>query len=421
MAIKSFNYNFDKNANYLLACSYGPDSMALCDMLYKAKCKFVICFVNYHKRPESDQEQIDITKYCEDKKIRLEILDTKGLKVEGNFQEWARETRYAFFQRMYKKYNAVGVFVAHHQDDLIETYLLQKERKGNVKEYGMSEITALREMCVIRPLLMYTKADLLEYCKENMVPYSIDMSNFEDKYLRNRIRHTVIDNLSEIDRENIIQEIKDANNKIADINDRVENKVVFGSELDIRVLISLEPGEFTTALYNFVAKSPVHIDLSAGRISEIRKVLLSRTPNVQMKLAEGVYLIKEYDVITLGLDEGNDVKEYSYVLEKPGVLNTVEFDLDFSMGAEDRKISIEDYPLTIRSARPDDLVEVGHHFCEARRLFIDWKVPTKYRKMWPVFVNKSGRIIYVPRYRKTFVDNHKSKFVIKFTHTKEIK
>jgi len=59
--------------------------------------------------------------------------------------------------------------------------------------------------------------------------------------------------------------------------------------------------------------------------------------------------------------------------------------------------------------------------CELRRVFIDWKVPTKYRKVWPIFCNKNGKVIYVPRYRKTFIDNHKSKFIIKFTNTKEIK
>ena len=47
--------NLDKNKKYLLACSFGPDSMALCEMLRQEKCNFSIAHVNYHLREESDQ------------------------------------------------------------------------------------------------------------------------------------------------------------------------------------------------------------------------------------------------------------------------------------------------------------------------------------------------------------------------------
>ena len=405
---------------YLLACSYGPDSMALFDKLYKAKVKFVVCFVNYHKRKEAEQEQKDITKYCKKMGVKLEICDTKKIKRTGNFQEWAREVRYDFFQKMYKKYNASGVFIAHHQDDLIETYLMQKQR-GRVREYGMNEISTLKDMIVIRPLLMYKKSDLLKYCRDNHVPYSIDMSNFETNYLRNKIRKEVIAHLNEIDRENILREIHDLNMEQHQFIEQVQNKITIGHELEIRELIALDKHEFAEVLIEFVSFAPKHIDMSAGRIAEIRKLCLATAPNISMPLADGIYLVKEYDILTLGIDENNNLKEYSYILKKPGKLSTPEFDIDFSKGAEERKICNNDYPITIRSPKEGDEVEIGHHMCELRRVFIDWKVPTKYRKVWPVFVNKHGKVIYVPRYRKTFVDNHKSIFKIKFTNTKEIK
>lgn len=418
----NFNYKFNKDKNYILACSYGPDSMALFDMLYKAKCHFIVCFVNYHKRKESDDEQKHIMNYCKKLGVKIEVLDTKNLKEVGNFQEWARDVRYDFFEKNYNKYHAEGVFVAHHQDDLIETYLMQKMRKGHVKEYGLNEISMLRNMIVIRPLLMYTKEDLQDYCREYRVPYSIDMSNFETKYLRNKIRKDVINHLTEIDRENILKEIHDLNMEQEDFVKNIESKVRIANELEIRELIALDKDEFAEVLIEFMEiNSPRHIDLSTGRISEIRKLCLSQTPNIQMELAEGINLVKEYDIITLGFDEINNFKEYSYVLKKPGKLSTPEFDIDFTHGADERKIYDRHYPITIRSPKPGDIVEIGHHMCELRRVFIDWKVPTKYRKVWPVFCDKNGKVIYVPRYRKTFVDNHKSTFIIKFTNTKEIK
>ncbi|MCQ2792047.1 MAG: tRNA lysidine(34) synthetase TilS [Bacilli bacterium] len=417
-----FSYKFSPQKNYILACSFGPDSMALFDMLYQAKCHFVVCFVNYHKRKESDMEQKNITAHCKKLGVKLEVLDTKGMKQVGNFQEWARELRYDFFNRVYKKYHAAGVFVAHHQDDLIETFLMQKMRKGHVKEYGLNETSMLRNMIVIRPLLMYTKQDLLDYCREHQVPYSIDMSNFETKYLRNQIRRNVINRLTEIDRENILKEIHDLNMEQEEFVSGIEKKIRIANELEIRELIALDRDEFAEVIIQFVnSNSPKHVDISAGRIQEIRKLCLSQSPNIEMPLTKGVSLVKEYDIITLGVDEIDNFKAYSYILKKPGKLSTPEFDVDFTHGAEERKIFPEDYPIKIRSPKPGDTVEIGHHICELRRVFIDWKVPTKYRKVWPVFCNKKGKVIYVPRYRKTFVDNHKSTFVIKFTNTKEIK
>jgi len=416
-----FSYKFSKNKQYILACSFGPDSMALFDMLYKAKCKFTVCFVNYHKRKEADEEQINITKYCKKLGIEIRILDTKGMEVEGNFQEWAREVRYDFFQKVYREKNAAAVFVAHQQDDLIETYLMQKMRKGHVKEYGMNEVSMLRDMIVVRPLLMYTKQDLLDYCRERRVPYSIDMSNFETKYLRNQIRKDIVSHMTEIEREKILREIHDLNMEQKEFIENVEKKITITNELEIREIMALNKDEFAQVLIEFVKTSPIHIDMSAGRIQEIRKLCLSPTPNINMPLAKGVYLLKEYDILTLGFGEETEGKEYSYVLAKPGKLETPEFDLDFSKGADERKIYDRHYPITIRSPKNGDIVELGHHMCELRRVFIDWKVPAKYRKVWPVFLDKTGKIIYVPRYRKTFVDNHKSKFIIKFTNTKEIK
>ena len=83
------------------------------------------------------------------------------------------------------------------------------------------------------------------------------------------------------------------------------------------------------------------------------------------------------------------------------------------MGAEDRKIAIKDYPLTIRSHLCGDEYIVGGNLCYIRRLFIDWKMPSRLREKWPVVVSSSGNIVYVPRYRKSFIDTHKSVFKIK--------
>jgi tRNA(Ile)-lysidine synthase len=405
-------FKFKPNRNYLVACSYGPDSMALLDMVQKSGIKPIVCHVNYHAREESQAEEDALREYCNQRGLTFECLDASKIKVQGNFEAWAREVRYMFFKQMYVKYNADCLFVGHQQDDLIETYLLQKQRNNVVQHYGLKEVSTRQGMKVVRPLLIYTKQDLLDYCKENQVPYSIDVTNFQTKYLRNKIRHDVINKMTEEERDSILNTINDENKELDNFVENLNEKLTIGNELDIRTILAFSPREFGDTLMKFVNQTKKFINLSAGQIQEIRKMCLSTQPNISIQIAKGYYIIKEYDVLVVAKD--SDFIPYSYILEKPGILDTKEFYIDFSMGADDRKISLKDYPLTIRSPLAGDEYIVGGNLCYVRRLFIDWKMPARLREMWPVVTSASGKIIYVPRYRKEFVDTHKSVFKIKF-------
>ena len=113
----------------------------------------------------------------------------------------------------------------------------------------------------------------------------------------------------------------------------------------------------------------------------------------------------------LGTVLGRDYSKllYSYQLESPTTLETPNFSLDFSMGAEDRGITADDYPLTIRTVLPTDRFVV-HGFNEpVVSLFSTWKMPVRLRYVWPIFVNKNGKVVYVPRYRRYFREYHTSK------------
>lgn len=411
----TLSYKFDLDENYLVAVSFGPDSMALLDLLLKNNVHVIVCHVNYHKRDVSNSEAEALKEYCAQRNITFEYLDTEGMVVEGNFQEWAREIRYDFFERMYNKYDAAGIVVAHHQDDLIETYLIQKNRKPLVKQYGLNGVSKLRGMTVIRPLLNYTKEDLLEYNLENCVPFSMDMSNFETNYLRNQIRRDVIAKLSPNEREAYLEEIFENNVRHKKFLDELKDKVQIDNELDIREIIALTKEEFQETINQFVETSGEHIDISSGRIEEIRKMCLSNKPNIAMDLGKGISIVKEYDVLVLS--RYKEIKPYSYTFDAPTKFQCPEFEIDFTDGALDRNIKKTSYPITIRSPKQDDEYFIGDNRCHLTRLFIDWKMPLRLRRMWPVVVDKNGSIIYIPRYRKNYAkdDGHTSKFVIKIT------
>ena len=155
--------DLDKTKKYLLACSFGPDSMALFDMLLKEGYYFSVAHVNYHKRDISNFEEESMRKICLDNNIKCFVLDTSKLPShKGNFQNWARVVRYKFFAEVLKKENLDAVLVAHHLDDLIETYEMQKSRNLVVDYLGLKESTIINDVPIIRPLLEYTKKELNE-------------------------------------------------------------------------------------------------------------------------------------------------------------------------------------------------------------------------------------------------------------------
>ncbi|MBR1847295.1 MAG: tRNA lysidine(34) synthetase TilS [Bacilli bacterium] len=405
------DYKFSKGATYLCACTYGPDSMALLDMMQKEGIKPIVICINYHKFEESSDDYIKLASYCGARGLTLEYLDAATLPPEeayhdtDDFKKWARKVRYAFFQKIYQQYNAKGLVIAHQQDDLLEAYLINRERGEKKGNYGMSPVSTQYGMVIIRPLLRYTKEELLEYNAENRVPFSAKKESFEERFTRDPIREK-INALSIIERENLIAEMQSVNDEKIKLVDEFNQSIDEGEELEIRPLIALSRDEFAATLMRFMRRAPEEIVLTPESLAEIRKLCLSPNPNASLKLGNDTYLIKEYDILILG--RNYDELLYSYTLEKPGKLETAEFDLDFSMGAEDRGITAEDYPLTIRTTRPTDRYVV-HGFLEpVHSLYSTWKMPVAYRYVWPIFINKNGKVVYVPRFRRYFHEYHTS-------------
>ena len=398
--IDDIKLNLDKSKKYVVACSFGPDSMALLFATLKNNLKIIVAHVNYHKRKVSNFEQESLTQFCNEKNVPIEVLDTTGLTVRGNFQEWAREIRYNFFKKVCEKYGAECVLVAHQEDDVIETYLMQKSRKNLVKYWGICEKNKICGVSVCRPLLSYSKQDLLDYDIRNKIPYSIDESNLTDHYSRNKVRHSIVEKLTKTERKNIILEIKSRN----------KNSVKFDPKISYEKFAEMNYENVVRFIDFFMVKVNEHRDLSNKFIQEIQKCFKNKA-NASFKITEHVFLVKNYDNVEILSSEPNYF--YELVVDKKAKNEFIE--IDFSMGAEDRGIHEEDFPLTVRNVNPKDKIKVKDYFVEVRRQFINWKMPTHLRKMWPGIYDKNNKLIYVPRYRKNFIDNHKSIFKIDLT------
>ena len=395
--------NLDKNKRYLLACSYGPDSMALFYLLVQGGYRLSVAHVNYGLRKEAAQETIDLKNYCDKNGIEL-FVKYASPDPKGNIEKECREIRYKFFHDIVKEKKLDEVLVAHNQDDVLETYIMQKRRHNCPEFFGIKEKIRIFNVNIERPLLNYSKAQLLELCKENNVPFSIDSTNLEDKYLRNQIRHQIVEKLSDEERRQLIEEIGDRNEEIAHIKERLGRLKLN----DVSTLLSLDELTYLYAL-NRLANSH---NISKKQALEIRKVLVSEKPNVYCRINKKLMFVKEYEECCFKYAIKTEVS-YSTILDKRCALDDEHFFINLESDTTNLNISDDSFPITIRTARPDDEVTINGYVVEARRLFIDWKMPLSVRKQWPVILDKNQKVIYIPRYQKDFKNDGKRNFYVK--------
>ena len=398
--------NLEKNNKYLLACSFGPDSMALFDLLIKGGYFFEVAHVNYGLRQEADYETSQLEQYCNEKGIKIHILRVEET-IERNIEEKCRQIRYDFFKKIVEKYRLNALLVAHNQDDHIETFFLQKNRHNIVEAYGLLTESNFNGFTVIRPLLDVSKADLLGYCDENRVPYAIDKSNFSDRFLRNKIRHTIVEKMTPNERQVVVEEVKSANKCLLKRHNKIKNEcrknvqdLLLYTDEDLAYRLTFE----CRGLYR-------DFELSMKQVKELRNVMESKKPNVVVHLKKDLFFVKSYDLISV--KKLPKTTSYAFVLDKPCKFECEYFILDFTKDTTNRNVSLEDYPLTIRNASPKDEFKIKDYFVSMRRAFIDWKVPKELRGKWPIILNNKNEIVYVPRYNANFKPDLDTNFYVK--------
>ncbi len=188
---------FEEDAFFILGISGGPDSMAVLYLFYLLKIDGLVVHVNYGKRGKhsnKDQELVEQMAFqwgFECCSIRLDPDEAKG----RNFQNWAREQRYQFFRDLKKDYKADAIITAHHRDDQIET-ILQKLFRGSSPSawQGMS----VWDGELFRPLLPFSKQQVLEFCDFEAIPFRTDKSNESADFARNFIRHELSDKMDKL-------------------------------------------------------------------------------------------------------------------------------------------------------------------------------------------------------------------------------
>jgi tRNA(Ile)-lysidine synthase len=188
---------------YLVGVSGGRDSVALLDMLLKTGYKnLVVCHLNHGLRGRaSDADARFVERLAAKHRLVAEIGSANVRRLSQakklSLETAAREARYSFFAKTAKRTGCGTILLAHHADDLVETFLLNLFRGAGASGLaGMREVTRHQignlDLSVVRPLLGVWRDDIDKYVKKNHLEFREDASNKDLAPRRNRIRRRII-------------------------------------------------------------------------------------------------------------------------------------------------------------------------------------------------------------------------------------
>jgi tRNA(Ile)-lysidine synthase len=193
-------FPFLEKKKLFLAVSGGLDSMVLLHLLQQLPYEIAVLHCNFQLRGlESFADQDFIHNYCSQNDILFFTthFDTETFAKDYKLstQVAARELRYSWFYELLETESFDFILTAHHADDNLETFIINLTRGTGLE--GLIGIPEQNDK-IIRPLLPFSRDEILQYAQNNNVEWREDSSNASNKYLRNKIRHDLVPILKEI-------------------------------------------------------------------------------------------------------------------------------------------------------------------------------------------------------------------------------
>lgn len=277
---------FEHNDTVVIGLSGGPDSVFLLHALHTLAPTFSIKLVAAHLdhgwRKESKADEL----FCAQIAQKYDVPFISGHaqdfckqtdEHDGSLEAQGRAARRAFFEQTRQKYGAQKIALGHHADDQIETFFIRLFRGA-----GISGLASIRPSDGIftHPLLPCTKAEILDFLKEKQLPFLIDSTNSDYRFLRNRIRHELIPCLKKCDARSegsIHRTIELCSQADSFIQEEVTKKLAeFSSQqdaLDIKKLLTLNSFLRNQIILTWLIKANVPFIPSQSLIEEIVRFL----------------------------------------------------------------------------------------------------------------------------------------------------
>ncbi|WP_295794358.1 tRNA lysidine(34) synthetase TilS [Mucilaginibacter sp.] len=415
------NSLFDGQSKILAAVSGGMDSVIMVHLLKSAGYNFGIAHCNFQLRGDESTgdeqfcrqlaQQLDVSFHCTS-------FDTLTFTADNKVstQMAARTLRYQWFEKVRKQAGYSVIALAHHQNDAIETILLNLTRGTGIA--GLHGILAKNGL-LVRPLLFLGRDDIHQLISNLQIPYREDSSNSSTKYARNKIRLEVIPKLKELNPglertfENNLQHFRELeillNLRVAELQQKVV--IIDGGESHIflKDIIDLEPkrlllfnllqpyGFNETSIDDLISALGKH----SGRVfnSENFKLISDRERLILTKKEVG-----QQQEVLINIHD----REINYGRYK---LNVLHDDSPLIVKNNPMAVSIDAglliYPLTLRPwQQGDSFVPLG---MKGRKkvsdFFIGEKVPIHQKEQIPLLINGNGDIAWLGGYR--LADNYK--------------
>ena len=441
--IKSLNM-ISFNDKILVGVSGGPDSISLLRFLLSLKKEFnlsvYVAHLNHKLRgKDSDEDAEFVIKIANKLKLSYKIEDCDineySKKYSLSIEEAARESRYRFYSRTAKIFNANKISLGHNADDQAETVLMRIIRGCGVE--GLMGIPPVRGS-IIRPLIECTREEIKEYCRKNNFKYRIDLTNRTPIYFRNKIRLKLLPILSEEYNENIKGNLLKLRNIISEVSEYLQKETeeafckVTNKENTEKVIIDLgKLNLLSLAIKRRIIRKSIKVikgnlyDIHFKHIHQIMELINCQSGEKRLELPDRIIIKKRYDHLIVFKEkqivENKKIitSDWEYGLSTPGkekikslritietkVMNLSEVKpLEFSKKNKSYSEFTElidfdkvKFPIKIRNKRHGDrffpLKMNGSK--KVKKYFIDKKIPKGQRNLIPLLVDDEEKIICV--------------------------
>lgn len=408
------NNNLLKSGDIVaVACSGGSDSMALLHNLKSLESEFdievIAVTVNHLIRENGESDANFVLNYCEKMGIRCykfkvdvpKMAQAKAMSLETA----GREARYAIFDSLVQKGIANKIALAHHLDDQAETILLHLFRGAGLS--GMKGMDYQKDNIYIRPMLETSKKEILEYIKQNEIPYVVDETNAESTYTRNYLRNEVMPLILK-KWPNVVNSLINFSKSAGEDDDYIQTHLN-----DDALLIENKVAKIPLSYFNydnavisriiFKALHGIGIgeDIERKHVEAIKSLVKNSENGKKIDLPLGVGAYKEYEYLTLTNKRRPKVKLYAEL--KCGEIDVPYFGKIITKRVKDfvpkPNVLYVDYKKVPRDAvwrfrqNGDIFEKFGGGSKKLKDFLIDKKVPQRERDYIPVLA--SGNEILV--------------------------